>query len=90
MKKVQAKLITGFEMNIEEIYSCHRGRDRDNFLHKDRYHSFHKEGIGDCSAQKDLSSKSQAITPDGNTLISDFLFQLFKMIVIEPASAELD
>lgn len=32
VKKFQAKLITGFEMNFQEIHSCHRGRDRANIL----------------------------------------------------------
>lgn len=31
VKKIQAKLITGSEMNIQEIHSCQRGRNRDNF-----------------------------------------------------------
>lgn len=56
VKKVQTKLITGFEMNIQEIHSCHRGKDRNDFSSKDTYHSFHKEGTGDCSTHKDLSS----------------------------------
>lgn len=80
VKKFQTKLITAFAMNIQEIHSCHRGRDRDDFLNKDTYHSSHKEGTGDRSTEgSQFNLKTQAVTPDGNTPISDVLFQLFSL-----------